>query len=415
MPTFVYKALNGAGQPIKGEVDASTNEDAVAKIRQKGEFPTEVKAKAVRRGAGPAAAAGGPRPRRRGGHVPTKTLTQVTRQLSTLIDAGLPVLRSLRILEEQQKPGPMRLALRMVADDVEEGTPLSEAMGRHPKAFNRLYVNMVRAGELGGVLDVVLQRLSEFMERMQALRRKVIGAMIYPAAVITFAVLIVMGIMMFVIPKFKEIFTDMGEKLPAITQALLSISNWITGGGWAVILAMPVGIYFLIKLLKMSDGGRYAVDSFKLNIPLFGQIISKTAVARFSRTLGTLLNAGVPILEALNITRETAGNEVFSRAMLGVRDGIREGESFAEPLRQAKIVEPMVVNMIDVGEETGELDQMLEKVAETYDEEVETLVSSMVSMLEPVMVIVLGTIVGFIVIALFMPMVAMLQGMQSQA
>ena len=416
MPTFTYKAMNSVGQPVKGEVDATNNEDAIAKIRQKGEFPIDVKEKAGRRAPRAAGAAG---PQRRGGprrvgRVGSKMLVQFTRQLSTLIDAGLPVLRSLRILEQQQKPGPMRLAIRLVADEVEEGTPLSEAMGRHPKAFDRLFVNMVRAGELGGVLDVVLKRLAEFLERMQALRRKVIGAMIYPAAVITFAVLIVMGIMIWVIPEFTKIFEDMDTKLPALTTILMSMSEWVAKEfGWAVILAIPFGMFMLLKLLRMSDSGRYFVDSVKLHIPIMGQIVSKTSVSRFSRTLGTLLNAGVPILEALNITRETAGNEVFSRAMISVRDGIREGESFAEPLRQAKIVEPMVVNMIDVGEETGELDEMLEKIADTYDDEVETMVSSMVSLLEPVMVIALGLIVGFIVVSLFLPMVHMLQTFQS--
>ena len=418
MPKFAYKAMNSAGQAVKGEVDANNSEDAIARIRQKGEFPTEVKEKAGRRAPRGAPGAQGPAHRRVRsiGRVSTKLLVQFTRQLSTLIDAGLPVLRALRILEEQQKPGPMRMAIRMVADDVEEGTPLSEAMSRHPKAFNKLYVNMVRAGELGGVLDVVLRRLAEFLERMQSLRRKVIGAMIYPAAVVVFATAIVMGLMAFVIPKFEEIFADMGDELPGITKILMGVSHWIQAEfGWLVILCIPVAIFLLLKLLRMSDSGRYFADSAKLNIPILGKIISKTSVARFSRTLGTLLNAGVPILEALNITRETSGNEVFARALVGVRDGIREGESFAEPLRQAKIVEPMVVNMIDVGEETGALDEMLEKVAETYDEEVEVMISGMVSLLEPVMVITLGLIVGFIVVALFMPMVTMLQSMSGSA
>ncbi len=418
MPKFAYKAMNSAGQAVKGEIDANNSEDAIARIRQKGEFPTEVKEKAGRRAPRGAPGAQGPAQRRvrSVGRVSTKLLVQFTRQLSTLIDAGLPVLRALRILEEQQKPGPMRMAIRMVADDVEEGTPLSEAMSRHPKAFNKLYVNMVRAGELGGVLDVVLRRLAEFLERMQSLRRKVIGAMIYPAAVVVFATAIVMGLMAFVIPKFEEIFADMGDELPGITKILMGVSHWIQAEfGWLVILCIPVAIFLLLKLLRMSDSGRYFADSAKLNMPVLGKIISKTSVARFSRTLGTLLNAGVPILEALNITRETSGNEVFARALVGVRDGIREGESFAEPLRQAKIVEPMVVNMIDVGEETGALDEMLEKVAETYDEEVEVMISGMVSLLEPVMVITLGLIVGFIVVALFMPMVTMLQSMSGAA
>jgi type IV pilus assembly protein PilC len=236
--------------------------------------------------------------------------------------------------------------------------------------------------------------------------------MIYPIAVITFAVLIVTGLLMYVVPSFQEIFEDEEESLPAITTSLLNLSQWVAEGGWLVILGTPIAIFLILKLMRTSQGGRYVVDSMKLHVPLMGQIVNKTSVARFSRTLGTLLHAGVPILDALNITRETAGNEVFSRAMVKVHDGIREGDSFAQPLRQAKIVDPMVVNMIDVGEETGELDQMLEKVADTYEDEVEVLVSSMTSLLEPVLIIVLGLIVGFIVVALFMPMVHLLQQMQ---
>ena len=418
MPTFTYEAMNSVGQPVKGEIDAASSEEAIAKVRAKGEFPTKIRERAAKRGGAQAGPKGGGTASQRGGgkrtvgSVSTKLLTVFTRQLSTLIDAGLPILRSLRILEQQQKPGMLRVAIRLVAEDVEGGATLSESMAKHPKAFDRLYVNMVRAGELGGVLDLVLQRLAEFMEKSMALRRKVIGAMIYPAAVITFAVLIVTGIMIFVVPKFQDIFADLGSKLPAMTAMLIATSAWLQDTGWIFVAGSPLLIWVALKLLKTSPGGRYIVDKMKLRTPIFGMIVSKTSIARFSRTLGTLLSAGVPILEALNITRDTAGNRVFSRAMAKVHDGIREGESFADPLRQTKIVESMVVNMIDVGEETGELDKMLNKVADTYEEDVEVLVSSMTSLLEPVMVISLGLIVGFIVIALFMPMVGMLEAMQ---
>jgi type IV pilus assembly protein PilC len=418
MPTFTYEAMNSVGQPVKGEVDATSSEDAIAKVRAMGNFPTKIKEKAGKRkpsgagGGAAAAGAGGGTRRKSVGAVGRKKLTQFTRQLSTLIDAGLPILRSLRILEQQQKPGMLRVGIRMVAEDVEGGSTLSEAMGRHPKAFNRLYVNMVRAGELGGVLDVILQRLADFMEREQALRRKVFGAMVYPLAVITFAVAIVVLLMVVIVPRFQKIFEDVGDDLPDVTKALLATSEWMAGYGWLYVVATPFAIFGMIKALRLSQGGRYAVDNVKLNIPLFGMIAAKTSIARFTRTLGTLLGAGVPILEALNITRETSGNEVFARALGRVHDGIREGDSFAQPLRQAKIVDPMVVNMIDVGEETGELDKMLTKVADTYDDEVEVLVGSLTSLLEPILIIVLGVIVGFIVLALFMPMVTLLQNMQ---
>ncbi len=411
MATFVYEAMNSVGQPVKNEVEAATSEEAIARVRAMGYFPTKIKEKTAKRGAPRAAAAAGARPtkRRSAGKVSGKLLCQFTRQLSTLIDAGLPILRSLRILEQQQKPGMLRVAIRLVSEDVEGGATLSEALGRHPQAFDRLFINMVRAGEVGGVLDVILQRLAEFMEKSQQLRRKVIGAMIYPVAVISFALAIVMFIMVYVVPSFQKIFKDMHEELPAITAMLMSMSAWIKSRyGLVTLLGAPFGLWTILRLLKVSPAGRHLLDSTKLHIPIMGRIVAKTAVARFTRTLGTLLAAGVPILEAIQITSNTAGNEVLSRALNKVHDAIREGESFAEPLRQAKVVEPMVVNMIDVGEETGELDKMLSKVADTYDEEVDTLISSMVSLLEPVMVITLGMIVGFIVVALFMPMVQLL-------
>ncbi len=420
MATFQYEAMNSVGQAVKGTVDATSSEEAISKVRAMGNFPTKIRerssksrksAKAVA-GAPVAAAAAGARTTRKVGKVSTKLLSQFTRQLSTLQDAGLPILRSLRILEEQQKPGMLRIAIRLVAEDVESGSSLSEAMGRHPKAFDRLYTSMVRAGELGGVLDLILQRLADFMEKAQALKRKIIGAMIYPAAVITFAFLIVTGLLIFVVPKFASIFSDMGQELPAATQMLLGMSAWLGKGGWIVLLATPIAFVIITRLLRKSESGSYFLDRVKIMIPIMGQIVSKSSIARFSRTLGTLLSAGVPILDALSITAETAGNEVYTRALKKVRDAIREGESIAKPLRQAKVVDSMVVNMIDVGEETGELDKMLDKVADNYDDEVDTMVSGMVSLLEPIMVITLGVIVGFIVLALFMPMVSMLDAVQ---
>ncbi len=423
MVTFRFEAMNSVGQPVKNEVDAASKDDAVAKIRAMGFFPTKIAEKAGKGGggaksggeglkAGSGAGGGAVSRRRTAGAVSKKLLTQFTRQLSTLVDAGLPILKSLRILEGQQKPGMLRVAIRLVADDVEGGLSPSDAMAKHPKAFDRLYTNMVRAGELGGVLDVILTRLADFMEKSQALKRKVIGAMIYPCAVITFALAIVTLLLIFVVPKFKDIFKGMGAELPGITQSLLDVSDFIQNGGYLAIIGLPIVLWLFFRLMRMSPAGRHFVDTLKLHIPIMGQIVSKGSVARFSRTLGTLLSAGVPILEAINITADTSGNEVFSRALRRVHDSIREGDNFAEPLRQAKVVQPMVVNMIDVGEETGDLDKMLEKIADTYDDEVETMVSSMTSLLEPIMVISLGMIVGFIVVALFMPMVAMIQGVQ---
>ncbi len=420
MPTYTYEAMNAMGQETKGEIEALNTEDAIAKIREQGLFPTKIKEKSAKRGAG----ISGPREKKPAGaggfgRVSRKKLTQFTRQLATLQDAGLPILRSLRILEQQQKPGLLRQILHEVADDVEGGATLSEAMAKHPKAFDRLYVKMVAAGEAGGVLESILNRLAEFMEKAQRLKRKVIGAMIYPVAVITFASGIVMFIMTVVVPKFKQIFADFGTTLPKPTQILIAVSNWFATGstheggssaipGWMIALISPLAIWGILKLVKQSEVGRYTLDLIKLKLPILGQIVRKTAVARFSRTLGTLITAGVPILEAINITKDTTGNEVFSKALGEVHDSIREGESFAEPLRASKVVDALVVNMVDVGEETGELDKMLLKVADSYDEEVETLVSSLVSLLEPVLVIFLGLTVGSIVVSLFLPLVKLI-------
>ncbi len=415
MATFQYEAMNEAGQEVKAEIEAGTADEAIAKIRTQGYFPTKVKEKAAKKQKGAQAAAGGAAPKKKGGFnlsfggVSVKVVTQFTRQLSTLQDAGLPILRSLRILEQQQKPGLLKVTLEGVANDVESGSTLSEAMSRHPKAFDRLYVNMVQAGETGGVLDVILQRLAEFMEKAQRLKRRVVGAMIYPACVICFSVLIVTGIMIFVIPRFREIFKDFKTTLPTLTQYLMGFSNWVAAQyGWLVILGSPFAAFILLKLINKSKGGRRILDIVKLKIPIIGQILGKTSIARFTRTLGTLLSAGVPILDALIITRETVGNTVFENALQKVHDAIREGESFAGPLRAAKVCDSIVTNMIDVGEETGDLDKMLMKIADNYDEEVDVLIGSLVSLLEPIMVVSLGGIVGTIVIALFLPLVKLI-------
>jgi len=414
MPVYKYESMNATGQEVKGELQAASSEEAISKVRNMGLFltkePQQISTRKVQ------AAAGAPAKKTSTsiGRVSQKQLTQFTRQLSTLIDAGLPILRCLTILEQQQKPGMLRVTLRHTRVEVEGGASLSEAMGRHPKAFDRLYVNMVAAGETGGVLDTILSRLADFLEKAQWLRRRVITAMIYPIAVITVAALIVTGIMVWVIPQFEAIFEGMKTGLPTVTKMLLGMSKWFARGGWMVVLFAPLGIYLLGRVLRLSRGGRMLVDKIKLRIPLVGKILSKTAIARFARTLGTLIEAGVPILEALNITRNTSGNEVFARAIGEVHDSVREGETFADPLRASKVCDPIVVNMVDVGEETGDLDKMLLKVADNYDDEVDATVAALVSVLEPIMVIILGVIVGFIVVGIFMPLPKMIEGASSQ-
>ncbi|MGA1265713.1 MAG: type II secretion system F family protein [Phycisphaerales bacterium] len=424
MPTFAYEAMNAGGKPQKGTMEAASSEDVIKKLRGVGLFPTlvrEQKAGATKGKKDRKAAA--PKGKKKGftislpGKVKSKHLTLFTRQMSTLQDAGLPLLRSLQILEQQQKPGKLKSILANVCEDVEGGNTLSESFARHPKAFDRLYCKMVAAGEVGGVLDVILQRLADFMEKGQRLARRIKGAMIYPACVISIAIAIVTGIMYFVIPKFQEIFKDFGVKLPAPTVFLIDSSKWIAGTaskdqavpGVIWIMAAPFALFFGFKLLRKTNFGRAGIDIVLLKVPGLGNLTRKTVVARFTRTLGTLISAGVPILEAVLITRDTCGNYVFEKALNRVHDSIREGESFATPLKQSRVVDSLVVNMIDVGEETGDMDVMLTKIADNYDEEVDVAVGSLLSLLEPFMVIILGGIIGGIVLALFLPLVSMIE------
>ncbi len=424
MPTYAYEAMNSAGKTQKGSVEASSSEEAIQRIKAQGYFPTAVREQKIK---GKSAAQTDDskkkkKKKKKGdlsiniGGVGQKQLTLFTRQLSTLQDAGLPLLRSLQILEAQQKPGKLKSILGDVCEDVEAGTTLSDAMAKHPKAFDRLYCKMVNAGEIGGVLDVILQRLANFMEKAQRLRRRIIGAMIYPIVVICVAVLIVTGIMVFVIPKFQEIFADFEVAIPALTLWLVDTSAWVAGTrsddqvipGWVWILFGPVLVFFFFKLIRKTGPGRAVTDVVRIKIPVLGNLIKKTSVARFTRTLGTLISAGVPILEAIMITRDTSGNYVYEKALTKVHDSIREGETFAGPLREAKVCDSIVVNMIDVGEETGDLDVMLMKIADNYEEEVDVAVQSLLSLLEPLLVVVLGVVIGTIVLALFLPLVAMI-------
>ena len=429
MPTFVYEALNAAGKTEKGRIDAASSDEAISAIRQQGFFPTSVREDTVAGGDGK----GKKEKKKKGnkkkggfaisfGNVKTKNLCQFTRQLSTLQDAGLPLLRSLQILEQQQKPGKLKSILLQVVEDVESGSSLSDSMSKHPKAFDKLYSKMVAAGEIGGVLDVILQRLANFMEKSERLKARIKGAMIYPICVIVVAVLIVTGIMYFVIPKFEEIFNDFEVQLPGLTLWLIEASLWVAGTpkegeqaipGFVWIISSPFLIFFFMKILRRTGPGRAVTDIIRMKVPVIGPLVMKTSVARFTRTLGTLVAAGVPILEAVLITRDTSGNYVYEKALDGVHDSIREGETVADPLREAKVCDSIVINMIEVGEETGDLDIMLVKIADNYDEEVDVAVTAMLSLLEPALVVVLGGIVGTIVLALFLPLVKMIESVSA--
>ncbi|MBN1505353.1 MAG: type II secretion system F family protein [Sedimentisphaerales bacterium] len=414
MPVFQYVALDSQGVEVKDEVEALSEKEAISKIRNMGYFPTKVRSKTAARAGGKAAAK---TTRRRGakGRVKVKYVTQFARQLSTLQDAGLPILRSLRILQEQQKSGNFKRIIGYVADDIEGGSTLSEAMAKYSRAFDRLFVNMVAAGETGGVLDLILARIADFKEKAIRLRGRVKSAMIYPSVVLTAAFLILLGLMKFVIPSFKTVLEEMVEgELNPVTTTVLGISNWIAYQyGWAVMISIPIIIIIILRFVRKLRVGRLVLDTIKLRLPVIGQISSKVSITRWTRTLGTLISAGVPILDALNVTRETAGNEVYANMLATVHNSIRQGDTFAGPLRQSKTVDLLVCNMVAVGEETGDLDKMLLKVADNYDEQVDVLVGGLMSMLEPIMIICLGSMVMVIVLAVFLPMIQVITSLSS--
>ena len=439
MPTYQFEAMDATGQEIKDVVEAPSEDEAQATIRQMGYFVTKISVKKAKKTSAEKKTAKNKGKTFALGGVKSKVLTTFTRQLSILQDAGMPILRSLRILENQSKPGTLKNALIDVCEDIESGSTLSEAMAKSPKAFDRLYVNMIKAGEAGGALEIILQRLAEFQERSESLKRKVKSALIYPITVVTFAGGILTFIMISIVPAFQKIFKDFGSELPIITKALITISEGMVTF-WYLIPGIPLALWLFIKLLRKFGPGRLGWDMFILRVPIFGQLVEKNIVARTVRTLGTLVASGVPILEALHITRETSGNAVFENLYHKVYDAIREGETIAKPLKEhsrvgfhpmalffwmffipivgaliylmklnQRAMDDMVVNMVDVGEETGELDTMLYKVADTYDEEVKVLTEGLMSLMEPLLIIVLGLMVGFIVVALFMPLIGLIQ------
>ncbi len=440
MPTFQFEAMDSTGAEIKDVIDAATEEDAQATIRQMGYFVTKISVKKARKKSQQTGTS-----KKRGfvfGGVPSKELSAFTRQLSILQDAGLPILRSLRIMADQARAGRLKYSLEDTCEAIEGGDTLSEAMGKSPKCFNRLYVNMIKAGEAGGALEVILQRLADFQESAEALKRKVKGAMIYPIVVVSVAVGILTFIMIKIVPSFQDIFADFDLELPLLTVYLIAFSEWCVNY-WYLIPGIPTLIWLTIKLIRKFKAGRFGWDQFIIKVPIFGILIEKNIMARTSRTLGTLISSGVPILEALTITRETCGNAVFEKLYGRVSERIREGDAMALPMKEysrlsfhpvaaffwfafiggpiglliymlkyrQRIVDDIVVNMVDVGEETGELDTMLYKVADTYDDEVAVLTDGLTKLMEPLLIIFLGGAVGFIVIALFVPLVDLINGL----
>lgn len=435
MPKFNYVAMDSRGKETKGTIEVASQAEAVNRLKEMGVFPTKVmeaekpKAKDKKDSkAAPSPGAGGKkgvniniRIPGLGGGVKAKVLCTFTRQLATLVDAGLPLLRGLRVLQKQERHPTLKRVLGDLSLSIEGGSTFSEGLAQHPKVFNKLFINMVRAGELGGVLEVVLNRLAEFMEKAEKIKGKVVAAMFYPVAVMVVAFGILILLMVVVVPKFKTIFADLlGDAgMPAFTQFVLDISEIIKGqtiilldgppyvlpGGvvWGVV-AFVILFKFAIKTRK----GRWVWDKCKLHVPVLGPVISKVAIARFSRTLGTLVSSGVPILQALNIVRETAGNVVVANAVQAIHESVKEGETITGPLEKSGVFPPMVVSMVDVGEQTGALPEMLLKIADNYDEEVDNAVAAMTSLLEPIMIVFLAVIVGSIVIALFLPLITLI-------
>ena len=422
MASFEYIALDAKGEETTGSIKANDEADAINQLRKSGLYPTQVAAsgKGGVSGSAKRKAKKGQKSRAkarsaRGGRVKSKVLMIFTRQLATLVDAGLPLLRGLSVLGKQEKNRNMAGAINHLADSVAGGSTFSESLGQHPRIFDKLYVNMVKAGELGGVLELVLQRLAEYQEKAQKLKNRIVAAMVYPIIVIIIAIGILIFLMAVIVPKFETIFAEMlGDKpLPKVTQVVINISRWIQAQ-WLVLLIIFAVLYALWKVFSMTKGGRLIIDKVKLRMPVFGPVQLKSSIARFTRTLGTLVTSGVPILQALNITRDTAGNVHVANAIDKVHEAVREGESVVAPLEASKIFPPMVISMVDVGEETGQLPDMLLKIADVYDDEVDNAVDAMTSMIEPIMIVFLAGIVGTIVVALFMPMITIIQEMNNQ-
>ena len=438
MPKFAYIAVDSAGKESRGTIEAPNQAQAVAKVRSQGLFPTAIGAAGGGESGGAAKTAGAPAagakkaapagkksvgqmkiefklPKFMRGRVKQKDLTTLTRQLATLVDAGLPLLRGLHVLQRQTPNASLKEALQGMCEAVESGSTFSESLQNYPKIFDNLYINMVRAGEAGGVLEVVLNRLAEFAEKAAKIKNKVKGAMVYPTVVFFAAIGITSFLLVAVIPKFKDIFNDLleGKPLPAITQFVMNASNLVMHNGLAVLGAV-IAFVVLFKIFAKTKTGSYILDVAKINAPMFGSLVRRTAVARMTRTLGTLLASGVPVLQAITIVRDTTGNAVISRAMQNVHDAVKEGESMTAPLAASKVFPPMVISMVEVGEETGALPDMLTRIANTYDDEVDNAVEGLTSVIEPLMIIVLAVIVGTIVIAMFMPMIQIIGTLGSQ-
>jgi type IV pilus assembly protein PilC len=421
MPKYSYVALDNRGQESKGVIEVASQNEAIGRVKEMGLFPTKIfEAEKVKEKGKKTKAAAPKKGGKKGamdininipflsGRVKPKVLTTFTRQLATLVDAGLPLLRGLRVLEKQERNKTLKGILSELGLAIEGGSTFSEALAQHPKVFNRLFVNMVKAGELGGVLEVVLKRLAEFSEKAQKIKGKVKAAMFYPTAVMIVAVGILVLLMVFVIPRFRDVFAGMDMKLPWFTTFVLGISETVKDHILPTMGVLAGVVCIFLVIINKTKMGRLIWDKFKLKMPVLGPVVSKVSIGRFTRTLGTLVSSGVPILQALTIVKETAGNVVIANAINSVHESVKEGETITAPLEGSGVFPPMVVSMVDVGEQTGALPEMLLRIADNYDEEVDNSVAAMTSLLEPIMIVFLAVIVGSIVIAMFLPLIAMI-------
>lgn len=431
MPNYMYTAMDASGKEQKGRKEAASEEEISIFLKNQGLFPTSIKLadKAAAKAAAAAKTAkakGGANAKKKAGGglnmnislgpsvIKSKDLTILTRQMAILLDAGLPLIRSLKTLSRQAKNPIVKKTLDETSGSVEGGSTFSEALAQHPKSFDKLYLNMIRAGEAAGKLELILNRLATFREKAAKIQGKVKSAMVYPSIIITVAVLITSGLMIFIVPKFEKTFTELleGDPLPGLTQFVMGISKFMINNV-AYIIPGIIGFIIAFKLILKIPFLRFYIDWVKYNMPLIGPIISRTAISKFARTLGTLMGSGVPILNALNIVKETSGNEVVAQAVQKVYDAVKEGEGMAGPLQATKIFPEMVISMIEVGEETGKLPEMLDKIADTYDEEVDNAVAALTSMIEPIMMVGLAVVIGGIVIAMFMPMIKIIEKLGS--
>ena len=414
MPQFVYTAMDRKGRELKGKINAASEDAAGQELKGKGLFPTSIRPAVAEKTPDKKAKKGGLNMNISFGPmvIPHKELIITTRQLAILLSAGLPLIRSIRTLERQARNAQVRGVLGKIGNSVEGGATFAEALSQHPKSFDKLYLNMVRAGEASGAMETILDRLAGFMEKAARIAGKVKSALIYPVVVLTISLAAVVGLMVFIVPNFKKIFDDLlpGVPLPEITTFFINVSSTLMEQ-WHIYLISIAAIIVFFKIFAKIPVGKYILDAFKYRMPIFGPIISKTAVSRFGRTLGTLMASGVPVLNALAIVKDTSGNEVVARAVEKVHSAVKEGEGIATPLNRTKIFEPMVISMVEVGEETGKLPEMLTKIADTYEEEVDNMVGALTSLIEPLMIVMLAGIVGTIVVALFMPLVKIIEKM----